>query len=362
MTPETLPNTALSTTSASEPSSNIPLELYEFVKSSSNTNYSTTTEQPSDVSNIVREDITTTRTEIEIEDLKSTEISQQAGTFSSILEQVTTEYVALRPNKEFWQELKKFYFYGCSVKSKISTLCSLITYSQNSQYSDLSEFESPDTDDFQHMDKKLLEFLKRANLINSLKEVTIENIFNIILYGDNSSPSQKLPVLAENAFRLILCFYIDTLVVDSNFNDTFHKDVENITGYIKSLLIQLYTNPFKIYQRQLIEPNQLEPERTTLSKRSIDDSYLNVSEMKEGCDLLALHPYPKNSIIIGEERNTQLMPDIEQNIEIKVPILVSVSTRINFKCLKGFTLNGIGHTVCDADNKWTPFNFECVCK
>lgn len=291
-------------------------ELYEYFKNYSTTNFSTEPE----------------RKTTEILSVSNTTINEIATTTAS-----TIDY----PNRSFWKELKKFYFYGCpdQTSHKHSALCSLVT---KNCYSDLSEFESPNSDDAKHMDKKLLELLQQAKSVNNFNEITIENIFDFILYGLETKDTFSNTI--ENVYRLVICFYIDTLIIDSTINDD--KQPASITDSIKLLIIQLYLHPYQQYQ------SKMQLETKLLNKRSASN------KLYGKCDILELYPCPDNSIIKGKQGLSDYKVDTAQ----KIPDLVPVGTRIQFECVSGFTPSGRTYTECRKDGTWTPARFECKCK
>lgn len=182
------------------------------------------------------------------------------------------------PDKDYWLNLRRFFYYGCSIsgdqQSKKSEFCNQLTGTSNN-FTDLTDFESPDSDDFKNMDLRLVTYLKKAAglLANSTnaEKLNFENLFNLIIYGNLSQSDGSALLTAhqsssvENSFRLVLCFYIDTILLDSDLHISTATDgskkLENITQSIKAYLLEIvsvaYRN-FKSLQRSKTETSLLE--------------------------------------------------------------------------------------------------------
>lgn len=153
--------------------------------------------------------------------------------------------VASLPDKQFWIILKQLYYYGCNNAKVRPILCH--TLNASTQYTDLTQYELPDTNDFKHMDQNLLIHLRQAEQTLNLRpdiDLSIEKLFPFILYGiDESARNKKMPSTMENGYRFVLCLYIDTILLDRNLNLTFVQNLpsenENVTQKLKYYLIRI---------------------------------------------------------------------------------------------------------------------------
>lgn len=151
---------------------------------------------------------------------------------------VTKEFYAEanQSSKGFWLEWKKLLFLGCP-KSEI---CSISV--NPTKYSDLSDFEIPETKEYQNLDVKLWERLKEAN--NFVRSVPTAatglnagNLFDFILYSNISKSNTPFDEM-ENSFRVVICLYIDTIVL-SEENPSQGSDENSITAKVQVLLKSL---------------------------------------------------------------------------------------------------------------------------
>lgn len=121
------------------------------------------------------------------------------------------------------------------------------TLNNSSQYTDLTQFELPETNEFKHMDQNLLIHLKQAEQTLNIRpgiDLNIEKLFPFILNGlDKSNDDKKMPLIMANGYRFVLCLYIDTILLDRNLNLTFIQipptDDENVTQKLKYYLIRI---------------------------------------------------------------------------------------------------------------------------
>ena len=83
-----------------------------------------------------------------------------------------------KPDVQFWKQLRDFLFHGCHTDAevKISNFCK----SYDVDFTDLSNYQFPESKDFQDMDRQLLKhLLKTANID---KNLNLGNFFKFILY------------------------------------------------------------------------------------------------------------------------------------------------------------------------------------
>lgn len=106
------------------------------------------------------------------------------------------------------------------------------------------------------MDTKLLRHLTQAR--KALESATIrstvkvDNLLQLILYGDRySDPPSKLSKTMENSIRIVLCLYIDTILLDKNFKpDVTMLDSGDITQKLKNSLWQVASFAHQNYRTQ----------------------------------------------------------------------------------------------------------------
>lgn len=161
------------------------------------------------------------------------------------------------PDKQFWNNLKQLYYYGCNNPKVEPVLCQ--TLNNSVQYSDLTQFELPETNDFKHMDQNLLVHLIQAEQTLNLRpdiDLNIENLFPFILYGiDKLSDDKQMPSTMENGYRFVLCLYIDTILLDKNLNLSFVQnpptDDENVTQKLKYFLVRIASKFLTNYHHAL---------------------------------------------------------------------------------------------------------------
>lgn len=153
-------------------------------------------------------------------------------------------------DKSFWTSLKQLYYYGCNNQKIVSTLCHQLVHPEF--YTDLTSFELPETNEFRHMDVNLLSHLKAADEILFVYatdvQLDIENLLPFILYGSdmiNASMAQ-MSETEKNAYRLVLCLYIDTILLDKNstIEQIAPSDDENITKKLKYYLVRVSSKAY----------------------------------------------------------------------------------------------------------------------
>lgn len=323
------------------------------------------------------------------------EASSDMPTLSPISEiQSTTDATTTTNNPtDFWDQLKKFYYYGCapSVSHNISNLCQDVVVSEAVMFSDLSSTEMGDSTEFQNMDTKLMRSMNRA-LSRISSTTTIEDMFDLILYGDEEVT--KLPVSVENSYRLVLCFFIDVIIADTDFTTTELQSNENNTNHSIKILLQKLFNRFRQEylgitvvstisaerHRRSTTVGDIQSERTymstlkTVRKTNFDttafeESTILYSSREMSTETLsalsistkAAEPrcfvhnlssvLPINSIIqrIGSRTDTML----DTNLTV-VP-----NTTVFFSCKVGYELSGIPYSKCNKIGVWGAIAFAC---
>lgn len=159
------------------------------------------------------------------------------------------------PDETFWQNWKSILYVGCeNTNSNRSPFCEQIKNAND--YSNLTLFELPETTEYQHMDTKLLQHLTEARKALESTEIrstlNVDNLLHVILYGDRySDPAAKLSKTMENSIRIVLCLYIDTILLDKNFKpDVLMHDSGDITRELKNSLWQVASFAHQNYQTQ----------------------------------------------------------------------------------------------------------------
>ncbi|XP_031635123.1 sushi, von Willebrand factor type A, EGF and pentraxin domain-containing protein 1-like isoform X2 [Contarinia nasturtii] len=318
------------------------------------------------------------------------------------------------PDKHFWIDLKELYYHGCNNNNKMSPiLCALLKNPSN--YTDLTLYELPDTSDFKHMDQKLLTHLTQADESLNAKPdriLTMEHLFPFILYGFNDSAKnqQRMPSTVENAYRYVLCLYIDTILFDRNLNLTFLQEPpsgdDNVTQKLKYFIVRVTSKVFDEYsqamrrmsQRIKTIPTQVEStsinsiesvsatssvdesvtesiafDTTTISLQfDENDEILNAisSQMKtttsseseaneESCQLEALPEIPSNSYFSEIKLDNETLFNTPDRLYLIGPM--SVRTRAYVMCKDGFKAksNQPYYFECNENLKWNGSQIEC---
>lgn len=304
----------------------------------------------------------------------------------SLTESIQNNYnnnTKIWPDKEFWKQLRKYYFNGCSNQTNTlkSELC--LKKSKNSiLYSDLVAFDSLDSGEFMDMDKKLLELLKNsaAKISSNENNINFENILTFILYGhvDNNMISDELLLISEeNVLRLIFCFYMDALMNDVNIINQSELSVNGITEQIKWQLHKIIILVYKNYLTSLYGIDEFSTTTTELFHDDLEmlSSTKEVSTTEflssftlsttttetfiEKCDLLLLQMLPSNSIVkYVKHKDKDLSLDISKIRQES--ILVLSDTVVEYGCAKGYILNGLNYSICD-EGVWSNAQFSCEC-
>lgn len=330
--------------------------------------------------------------------------------------------VNILPDRRFWSDLKQLYYYGCNKEEVKPFLCTMLKNPIN--YTDLTFFELPDTNDFKHMDQRLLTHLVEAEDILNLHpdfKLNIENLFPFILYGKNNGLEQ-MPSIAENAYRFVLCLYIDTILFDKNLNITFIQgphpnDDENITQKLKYFIVRIAATVFDEYAnirqndisnssssevsieminssiqsdlRETQTSNNLNvfnvsskpPEQTTKTfimlesgEQFIDQIHSTNANIKqlnnlelisetepidESCQLEALPDTPLHSYISEIKIDNETIFKKPDRLYLIGP--VAIRTRAYVECKEGFKskLNHLYYFECDEHLKWNGNRIEC---
>lgn len=208
---------------------------------------------------------TTITTElILIESTVTEEIIIEKLNISQIYEIVKNSKII--PDKLFWKNLKDFLYSGClnPIENPVFCLKCLIKPS----LTDLTNFESPDSEEFQNMDTKLLELMEKAviqKLIDS-NQIPVEILFEYIMFGGESVP-ETISTTIGDSIRLVLTFYIDTIIMEKEpiFAVTVNEQSTKTTKiklFLKYLSLFIYEQVFEEYTAT-----------TTMVKKSYTSNY-----------------------------------------------------------------------------------------
>lgn len=252
------------------------------------------------------------------------------------------------PTVAFWQSLKKFIYHGCqSLRNTSSELCWKM--SKPIEFTDLSTFQPPDTDE--PMDKKLVEYLQRCvnnlNKFSFSQKLTFENVFDCITNWDNPS---SMTSDAKDSFRLIISFYIDT-VSSTNVEppNIAVKPVESITDQIQRYLTRIVTVVFQNYLRDASYGILSEPNESTKTTEMNSESE---------CNLMLIPTLPNNTIIKNVTSHRVKVTSVDIDDIRMVPVFVTELSKVHFECSKGYQLIGKEYTEC-LFGEWTDIGFDC---
>lgn len=316
------------------------------------------------------------------------------------------------PDKHFWLELKQLYYYGCNNIKTQPNLCQMIKNAAN--YTDLTQFELPETNDFKHMDQNLLTHLAHAEKILNFHpetELNVQNLLPFILYGKNDSATERMPSTMANAYRFVICLYIDTILLDRNLNMTFVQDPpndDNITQKLKYLLIRITSKVFEDYSQIVRTQNDIDFTASTTTIKSnaenrnensgiisnmpviettpISSEYdeqintsipmmnktkstpkrpnnfdmiVEIEAMDETCHLESLPESPPNSFISEIKIDNETLFKMPDRLYLIGP--VSIHTRAYLVCKDGFRAvsNSTHYLECSDGMKWIGESIKC---
>lgn len=317
------------------------------------------------------------------------------------------------PDETFWRNWRNLLYLGCeSVTSDRSPFCDQVT--NQIEYSNLTSFELPESSEYQHMDTKLLRHLTDARKALQSPAIRssldIEHILQLILYGERySDPSSKISKTMENSIRIVICLYVDTILLDKNFKpDVTMSSSEDITQKLKSSLWQVASFAHKNLQTQqatefnratTVASSNANPTRshratgnavkniefanmethtirrvvetTAPSKVVTQMGIIAVNEdlpvietttvtpaaKPNTCELRTLARQPENSalvkIVSGDGTTIKDLANITK---------VSIGSALTFNCRDGYEMIGAAKATtakCKEDLNWSSLSFEC---
>lgn len=146
-------------------------------------------------------------------------------------------------NNDFWKEFKKYLFFSCQPQNmeKISKLCEKYV----SDFEDSTTYDLPETQEYKGMDSKLLKLLKKAVESDDSINITVETFMKFLLYA--SGDDEQMDPLMEDAYRFVICLYIDLILMDVELGVDAQEFQDNINERLKSSLKQLVAPTYQNY-------------------------------------------------------------------------------------------------------------------
>lgn len=349
------------------------------------------TTQSSSILNLLT--TTATDTIIEAQEASSTDMPTLAPI--SDMQSTTDATTTSNQPTDFWEQLKNFFYYGCasSVSHNISILCQDVIVSEAVMFSDLSSTEMGDSSEFQNMDTKLLRSMNRALSCTS-STTAIEDMFDLILYGDVQVT--KLPVSVENSYRLVLCFFIDVIIADTDFTTTELQSKDNNTTHsIKVLLHKLFNRFREEYlgitigstisadrHRRSTTDGDIKSVHTYMTtSNTVSETNFETTAFEETTILYSSSEMSTDTLIASSNNEAEeprcfvyslssVMPinSIIQGIGsitdtlIDTNLTVVPNTTAYFSCKDGHELSGIPYSKCNNAGVWNAIAFACDCK
>ncbi|XP_049280450.1 sushi, von Willebrand factor type A, EGF and pentraxin domain-containing protein 1-like [Anopheles funestus] len=294
-----------------------------------------------------------------------------------------------RPDVQFWKHLRDYLFHGCTPSTIPGRQLSLFCYSASgtiagNNWTDLSGFTlQKDAPRVSNIDVKLLGFLMRTVQPKPVDKLVPENLLHYILYGtvEPIPPAMRYPAHLENAYRFVICQFIDIILMDRelNYDDELVVDIrqeENTNTKIKHLLKNVAQVVYQQYQHLLEERNAREsaalkkiielaeavPVGTSSSITTSTTTTTTTATTPKSCPLSHLPTPPIDSHVVMVAFRTLIHrhPD-EWRYE---KLLYSGQNaepgdRIEYGCDAGFSMRGSGVTECDTSGRWNVVEGFC---
>ncbi|XP_053677965.1 sushi, von Willebrand factor type A, EGF and pentraxin domain-containing protein 1-like [Anopheles nili] len=282
-----------------------------------------------------------------------------------------------RPDVLFWKNLKDYLFYGCGPSDMPARRLSLFCYTASgtvvgNNWTDLSDFSlQKNAGHITNIDVKLLSFLMRTIKPNVTMLVPA-NLLYFILYGtvEPIPLEMRYPEHIENAYRFVICQFIDIILMDRelNFDDEIVVNIgqeENINTKIKYLLKNVVQFIYHQYQRLVEDRNARE---TAALKKIIELAEVTQPAMAmptaapKRCPLNNLPSPPIDSHLVAVElRHLKLHhPDERRFEKLQYSELeAEVGDHVEYSCNAGFSMRGSGATMCGLGGLWTTVEGFC---
>ncbi|XP_065089093.1 sushi, von Willebrand factor type A, EGF and pentraxin domain-containing protein 1-like [Ochlerotatus camptorhynchus] len=272
-----------------------------------------------------------------------------------------------RPDIRFWKQLKDYLFYGCNPSDprKRSSFCEK-PGAAPTRFTDLSIFDLPVSDDYYNMDVKLLERLEWTTKPDATMK--LGNLLDYILYGTNDPivESQRLTKETEDAYRFVICLFIDIIMMDREvtFDDEIYLDInsrENTNEKIKSLLKNVVQPIYEAHQRELDDERHQEIENQRNALKKIVALAEAERILVQRCRLSAVPEPPIDSRILTIETTSMETRMVDLRIEKlrKRYDTLEVGARVKYGCNSGFTMKGKGYVECTKEGHWSHFDSFC---
>lgn len=233
-------------------------------------------------------------------------------------------------DKDFWTHLKHLYFYGCNNQETLSKFCNDLMHPE--YYTDLTSFELPESNEYRHMDVNLLTHLKAADEIlfvyDSDVKLDIEHLLPFILRGNvlENISQPRMTKTTENAYRLVLCLYIDTILLDKSptIKETVPSDEENITKKLKFYLVRVTSKAYTQYLTTAKSQSEME---TTTASVSVSSNSSDLTNRNSRSTLIE-QTTPSNEDIQFEEvtSQTSLAPATDSDDSSDAEAIISIDS------------------------------------
>uniref|UniRef100_A0A182PU12 Sushi, von Willebrand factor type A, EGF and pentraxin domain-containing protein 1 n=1 Tax=Anopheles epiroticus TaxID=199890 RepID=A0A182PU12_9DIPT len=288
-----------------------------------------------------------------------------------------------RPDVQFWKQLRDYLFHGCTSSTMPGRRLSLFCYSTSgtittNNWTDLSGFSlQKDAPRVTNIDVRLLGFLMRTVKPNPSQTVVPENFLHFILYGTVApiAPEMRYPIHIENAYRFVICQFIDVILMDRelNYDDELVVDIGqegNTNTKIKHLLKNVAQVVYQQYQLLLEERNaretaalkkiiELADMMPTSSSTTSSTTGTTVATARR-CPLSHLPSPPIDSHVTMVTLDSAPHRSTDQFEQLLYSGLTAEpGDRIQFGCDAGFSMRGSGLTVCTVDGRWSVVEGFC---
>lgn len=241
------------------------------------------------------------------------------------------------PDREFWQHLKEYLFYGCNSTNspRVSHFCD----ESIKNLTDLLNFNSSGVQ-VQRIDDNFYESLQYAVIMQNIHRVklTADSLLEFILYG-NGNRTIINESDNERSYRMILCFYIDAILLEDQL-----KINHSIT--IRNKQIQLFVEylAMSIYDGYVLKQDSYNLENFNIFLNPSDKKLFTNFEIRQ-CNPMDL---PKTVQFIKSNENGQSDDDKYE-----------IGTIVNYYCDNGHKLIGDSLTECGSNGIWSNLNVSC---
>uniref|UniRef100_A0A182K190 Sushi, von Willebrand factor type A, EGF and pentraxin domain-containing protein 1 n=1 Tax=Anopheles christyi TaxID=43041 RepID=A0A182K190_9DIPT len=289
-----------------------------------------------------------------------------------------------RPDVQFWKQLRDYLFHGCTPPAVPGRRLSLFCYSPagtiaGNNWTDLSGFSlQKDAPRVANIDVRLLGFLMRTVQAANQGRLVPNNLLPFILYGtvEPIAPEMRYPAHIENAYRFVICQFIDVILMDRelNYDDELVVDIEqeeNTNTKIKHLLKNVAQVVYQQYQRLLEERNARESAAlkkiiglADMMPVSSTATTTTSEAAAKRCPVSHLPSPPIDSHVVRvalETASVHRPPTGEWQFEhlLYSGLMADPGEHIQFGCDAGFSMRGSDRTVCTADGRWNVVEGFC---